>query len=1122
MKNKWKSTALLVMSATSLIATVGYSSWIVPSQWQYSINNRDTVSKPVAYIVGKEKIKYTSIEKALGIAKSGDIVCVIAPEKDNYHPTDNKVKPDKATYEITRNCTVKEGVTLVLPTDKKTISTVTSQKTLNTYITSMKEDDRSHGETTKNSYDTKASYSKHATDFEENYLRVTVKIREGVSLTNQGTIVVSGYLSGGAAAGPGVRGQTSHSYAQFILEKNASIIQNGSKSTFHCYGYVKEDTKNNGSKVKFTSGTIYMPLIVNDYKGFQFLSGIQDAVQKQGCSPFNNLEMRNFMCNVSFGYGTSLFGVTNIYYYQSAGTLGTYEDTIHSDFKIIGNTADALINLTDGRYSSVDACFDIVSHKMKINLIGGANIGNLAFKISAGGVGSIDLNTKYGFFPIHYGVELELSKAVGQSLASFNATSQKLKLLTGSFLTIHDGCTLTGSELAVLSAFVDGYQGQRDDAKWSAGDFYPLKEGAVCVLEENAFLSMDKLGGVVYCNQETNVTYQSGSVSVNEGWNQKQSGLQYVTKDFLGLTETACVKSIAWMNKKKMFVGMNNLFDPSNTSSSFSPHLAVVTDSEEIDFNGTQGVVFLDAISDEKAKLVANISEIKQSIQRENGSYPSMTKYLLGNISSTQNAIICGINSSVSISSNNAGVNEFEVQQITVKSLTNKVNGKDPLYIDGNIYLAAEVSNANQAYDKNIVWASLNESIATIDQSGKVTGKALGKVTLSATCGGKTAFYDTEVIGDSTKIGISDAWIVDSKNNSSKTTKDYSKDLDRPGGYGTDKYPVWKYSATYKDSNGQTKFYLKYAPNDGVITKVTWSFSGSTKNYLLNYDGSKSTTNSLDDDGSLSTTVKWDGHTNVTPDGAVLKCTVEDITGNVTVVEFFIIHDSGLSCLVKGTKVLLLNGTEKNVEDITSDDDLLVFSHEKGKLGSSKLFYNYHQGEGNIVTAPILKLLFENGSSVEIHVDHGFYDCSKMRYFYINKDNYQNYVGDEFAYITSSGKMGRTRLLGGEVKNKTVEVYSPVSVYHLNIFANGLLSITGEIEGWFNYFERDDNLCYCKEQMEQDIEKFGLYEYDDFKEYIRREIFDLLPIPFLKVSVGKGLTTKEKIISVMKRYLSFM
>lgn len=58
--------------------------------------------------------------------------------------------------------------------------------------------------------------------------------------------------------------------------------------------------------------------------------------------------------------------------------------------------------------------------------------------------------------------------------------------------------------------------------------------------------------------------------------------------------------------------------------------------------------------------------------------------------------------------------------------------------------------------------------------------------------------------------------------------------------------------------------------------------------------------------------------------------------------------------------------------------------------------------------------------------------------------------------------------------------------------------------------------------MDEDIRKYGLYTYDDFKDYIRKEIFELLPIPYLKVSVGKGLTTKEKIIGVMKKYLSFM
>lgn len=118
--------------------------------------------------------------------------------------------------------------------------------------------------------------------------------------------------------------------------------------------------------------------------------------------------------------------------------------------------------------------------------------------------------------------------------------------------------------------------------------------------------------------------------------------------------------------------------------------------------------------------------------------------------------------------------------------------------------------------------------------------------------------------------------------------------------------------------------------------------------------------------------------------------------------------------------------------------------------------------------------------------------------------------------------MGKTRLLKGDIKVKTVRVYSPVSVYHLNVFVNRFLSITGEIEGWFNYFDHDANLKYDEEKMKKDIEKYGLYEYEDFKDYIRKEIFDLLPIPYLKVSVGKGLTTKEKIIQVMKKYLSFM
>lgn len=226
-------------------------------------------------------------------------------------------------------------------------------------------------------------------------------------------------------------------------------------------------------------------------------------------------------------------------------------------------------------------------------------------------------------------------------------------------------------------------------------------------------------------------------------------------------------------------------------------------------------------------------------------------------------------------------------------------------------------------------------------------------------------------------------------------------------------------------------------------------------------------------------------------------------------------------CIIEGTVIALADGRLKKVEELTNEDILLAFDHGKGEFVSARLFFNYHQNESNIVTAPILDLRFDDGTQIGIHVDHGFFDLTLGKYVYVNKDNYLGFIGHGFVTV-DSGKLGKVRLVSGSVSVRTVRVYSPVSVYHLNVITNGLLSITGEIEGWFNYFDYDSSLKYDSAKMDSDIRKYGLYVYDDFKDYIRKEIFDLLPIPYLKVSVGKGLTTKEKIIGVMKKYLSFI
>ena len=90
------------------------------------------------------------------------------------------------------------------------------------------------------------------------------------------------------------------------------------------------------------------------------------------------------------------------------------------------------------------------------------------------------------------------------------------------------------------------------------------------------------------------------------------------------------------------------------------------------------------------------------------------------------------------------------------------------IYEGGSYSLSAAVSPGDAA-DKGIVWSSSDPSIATVDQNGKVTGKAPGVCTIYATAAdGGGAFASctvrvlrwypgaTPITGDSSNLGL---WI---------------------------------------------------------------------------------------------------------------------------------------------------------------------------------------------------------------------------------------------------------------------------------------------------------------------------------------------------------------------------
>ncbi len=224
------------------------------------------------------------------------------------------------------------------------------------------------------------------------------------------------------------------------------------------------------------------------------------------------------------------------------------------------------------------------------------------------------------------------------------------------------------------------------------------------------------------------------------------------------------------------------------------------------------------------------------------------------------------------------------------------------------------------------------------------------------------------------------------------------------------------------------------------------------------------------------------------------------------------------SCITSNTLVTLADGTQKYVEDITPDDYLLVYNHETGTYDIAKVLFNDYDAEAYYT---VINLEFSNGVIVKVVSEHGFFDLDLNKYVYIDELNYSEFVGHKFytsKVIDGNIVDGSIILINAYLTTEYVKVYSPVTKYHLNYFTEGILSMPGGIKGLFNIFELDENLKYDEELMQQDIEKYGLLTYDDFKDLVPIDIYESYPAKYFAVSIGKGLMTWDDIIYYIERY----
>ncbi len=224
-------------------------------------------------------------------------------------------------------------------------------------------------------------------------------------------------------------------------------------------------------------------------------------------------------------------------------------------------------------------------------------------------------------------------------------------------------------------------------------------------------------------------------------------------------------------------------------------------------------------------------------------------------------------------------------------------------------------------------------------------------------------------------------------------------------------------------------------------------------------------------------------------------------------------------CFAAGSLVTMADGSQKKIEDVKVGEELLVWDFFKGEYATSPAIINYLHGDG---MQEIVNLHYSNGTISRMAFMHGFYDLDAQEFVYLTAENANDYIGHRFA--TDDGET--VTLEDVTITLETTDVYTVVSAIYYNCFVDGVLTNTppyysaGFVDNFFDYgFEIGSDMKYDEEQLQSDIEQYGVYTYEDFAGILTYEEFTLMNIQYFKIPVAKGQLSYEDLMGILQEHV---
>ena len=226
--------------------------------------------------------------------------------------------------------------------------------------------------------------------------------------------------------------------------------------------------------------------------------------------------------------------------------------------------------------------------------------------------------------------------------------------------------------------------------------------------------------------------------------------------------------------------------------------------------------------------------------------------------------------------------------------------------------------------------------------------------------------------------------------------------------------------------------------------------------------------------------------------------------------------DSG--CVTGDTLITLEDGREIPIAELTPNDRIKTWDFNTGNLTSAPLtaLYKNTVDEG----ADIIRLEFEDGSNVGVIYEHLFFDLTEGKFIAINSDN-QEFVGHEFAKVNPEGNVIPVKVGRIFKDGKAHETFAAQGSGYLNFLTAGFISGNDGQLGLCNKFEFDtEKMTFDASKKAEDLEKYGLFDYEHFKNVVSKEFFDNNHCEEFAVAFGKGLIDAHHFKAYLKKFAS--